>query len=88
MRSQLGAVAVTASVRSAAGSRTMVAALPSCRGRSSRQSGVFTRLVEAQVYSYSSDGEGSFGPAKLVVRYPQELRRERVRFTLNGLDLL
>jgi hypothetical protein len=56
--------------------------------RASKRSGVLTRTVDAQLYSYDSNDEAPVGAATLVVRYPQELRRERVRFTLKGLDLL
>jgi hypothetical protein len=57
------------------------------RGSSGR-SGTTTRTVDVQAYTYGMENEAAPGPVSLVVRYPQELKRERVRFTLRGLDLL
>ncbi|HHY84966.1 MAG TPA: hypothetical protein GYA07_05460 [Verrucomicrobia bacterium] len=54
---------------------------------SSMRSDTSTRTVDVQVYTYGMD-EAPPGAANLVVRYPQDLKRERVRFVLNGLDLL
>ena len=48
---------------------------------------VTTRKFHLQSYSYSEDGEEAAGPLSLVVRYPEDQKRERVKFTLKGLDL-
>ena len=49
------------------------------------KAGVSTRAIDIQVYNYG-DQEPA-GPMVLVVRYPEDLRRERVQFKLTGLDL-
>jgi len=44
-----------------------------------------TRLI--QVQGYENNGEEGAASRSLLVRYPLDQRRERVRFVLNGLDL-
>lgn len=46
-----------------------------------------TRKFQLQSYSYSEDGEGAAGSLTIVVRFPEDQKRERVKFTLKGLDL-
>jgi hypothetical protein len=47
-----------------------------------------TRKFHLQSYSYSEDGEpDAAGPLTVVVRFPEDQKRERVKFTLKGLDL-
>jgi len=49
---------------------------------------VSTRKFHLQSYSYSEDGEpDAAGPLTVVVRFPEDQKRERVKFTLKGLDL-
>ena len=49
---------------------------------------VSTRKFHLQAYSYSEEGEeDSTGPLSVVVRFPEDQKRERVKFTLKGLDL-
>jgi hypothetical protein len=45
------------------------------------------RKFRLQSYSYSADGENASGPLSVVVRFPEDQKRERVKFTLKGLDL-
>lgn len=47
-----------------------------------------TRTISIQGYGYSDEGSPLEGAFVLVVRYPEDLRRERVNFKLKGLDLL
>jgi hypothetical protein len=47
-----------------------------------------TRTIYIQGYGFSDEGHALAGPFVLVVRYPEDLRRERVNFKLKGLDLL
>jgi hypothetical protein len=46
------------------------------------------RTVSIQGYSYHSEEETSSEAVDLIVRIPEERRREKVRFTLQELDLL
>jgi hypothetical protein len=49
---------------------------------------VSTRKFYLQSHSYSEDGEAAAaGPLSVVVRFPEDQKRERVKFTLKGLDL-
>ena len=49
---------------------------------------ISTRKFQVQSYSYSEDGEeADAGPLSVVVRFPEDQKRERVKFTLKGLDL-
>jgi hypothetical protein len=49
---------------------------------------VSTRKFQLQCYSYSEDGEAAeAGTLSVVVRFPEDQKRERVKFTLKGLDL-
>jgi hypothetical protein len=53
------------------------------------RSGQSTRNLQIQHYGFGEeDGDSGAGPISLVVRYPEDQRRERVRFVLKGLDLL
>ena len=47
-----------------------------------------TRTMMIRGYSYDQSSAISSGGLVLVVRYPVDLRRERVKFKLTGLDLL
>jgi hypothetical protein len=49
--------------------------------------GISTRTIYIQAYTYSENGEANESPV-LVVRFPEDLRRESVKFKLTGLDLL
>ena len=53
--------------------------------RFSTKDGISTRSISIQAYSYSE--KPGAGPMSLVVRHPEDLRRERVHFKLTGLDL-
>jgi len=46
-----------------------------------------TRNFTLQAYGMSEDGEAVSGPLSLVVRFPEDQKRERVKFRLKGLDL-
>ncbi|HEU0009118.1 MAG TPA: hypothetical protein VFT34_04795 [Verrucomicrobiae bacterium] len=49
---------------------------------------VSTRRFQLQSYSYSEDGEAAApGTLSIVVRFPEDQKRGRVKFTLKGLDL-
>jgi len=48
---------------------------------------ISTRKIQLQSYSYSEDGGQAAGPLSLVVRFPEDQKRERVKFSLKGLDL-
>ena len=47
-----------------------------------------TRSFILQTYRMSDDGQPLEGAPSLVVRFPEDQKRERVRFSLKGLDLL
>ena len=47
-----------------------------------------TRTFTLQAHSYGDDGEAIQSAPSLVVRYPEDQKRERVKFTLKALDLL
>jgi hypothetical protein len=47
-----------------------------------------TRTVSIQGYGFSDEGNSAEGSIILIVRYPEDLRRERVNFKLKGLDLM
>ena len=47
-----------------------------------------TRNLTVQAYEFEMGGEAEGGPLTLLVRYPQDVKRERVQFKLNALDLL
>jgi hypothetical protein len=47
-----------------------------------------TRNVTIQAYEFEMNGQEESGPPTLIVRYPQDVKRERVHFKLTGLDLL
>lgn len=50
------------------------------------KAGVSTRTISIEASAYGD--EEATGPMFIVVRYPQDLRRERVQFKLTALDLL
>jgi hypothetical protein len=52
------------------------------------KAGVTTRRVTVQAYMSSFEEGDSAARPPLVIRLPQEVRRERVEFKLEGLDLL
>ena len=54
----------------------------------STKGGESTRTVMLQGYSYSDEHSPVAGSIIVIVRYPEDLRRERVHFELKGLDLL
>jgi hypothetical protein len=47
-----------------------------------------TRSVTIQSYEFESGEETKSAPLSLLVRYPQDVKRERVQFKLTALDLL
>jgi hypothetical protein len=47
-----------------------------------------TRNVVIQAYEFEAGEGANTGPLTLLVRYPQDMKRERVQFKLTGLDLL
>lgn len=56
--------------------------------QSSIKNGAATRSIVVQGYSFGGQDASSQDAAVLVVRYPNDLQRERVRFELKSLDLL
>jgi hypothetical protein len=46
-----------------------------------------TRNITIEAYEFEMGGEAESGPLTLLVRYPQDVRRERVQFKLTALDL-
>ena len=47
-----------------------------------------TRNFTLQAYGMSEDGEAVAGPLLIVVRFPEDQKKERVKFSLKALDLL
>jgi len=47
-----------------------------------------TRLLSLQGYGFGDEASSSQDSLVLVIRYPEDLRRERVKFNLKALDLL
>jgi len=47
-----------------------------------------TRTLTLQAFEYEPGEEGKSNPPTLLVRYPQDVKRERVQFKLTTLDLL
>lgn len=47
-----------------------------------------TRNITIQAYDFEMSGAAESGPPTLIVRYPQDVKRERVQFKLTALDLL
>ena len=45
------------------------------------------RTLTVSYYAFGSRGEASATPVVLVVRLPEEIKRERVKFTMKSLDL-
>ena len=56
--------------------------------RSKKSGDKTTRNITIQSYEFNMDGEAAGGPLTLLVRLPQNVKRERVKFKLTGLDLL
>ena len=50
--------------------------------------GETTRNLRINASTFDGSGAKSAGPFHLLIRYPQDLKRERVNFKLKGLDLL
>src|SRR5262249_46931876 len=46
------------------------------------------RNITIQAYEFDAGGGGESGPPTLLVRYPKDVKRERVQFKLTALDLL
>jgi hypothetical protein len=47
-----------------------------------------TRNITIQAYQFDIGPPADSGPPTLLVRYPTDLKRERVEFKLTALDLL
>jgi len=47
-----------------------------------------TRNITVQAYEFEMGGQADSGPPTLLIRYPQDVKRERVQFKLTALDLL
>jgi hypothetical protein len=47
-----------------------------------------TRNLQIQGYSFGENGQPADGPFSLLIRFPQDLRHERVKFKLTGPDLM
>ena len=47
-----------------------------------------TRNITVNGYEFEMGGEANSAPLSLIIRYPQDLKRERVHFKLAALDLL
>jgi hypothetical protein len=57
--------------------------------RSSTSGNKTTRAITVHSYEFQmGPGENKPGPLVLIVRYPQDVKRERVQFKLTALDLL
>ncbi len=54
----------------------------------SAKAGQATRNFSIQSYEFREEGRVQGRSVELLVRYPEDLRRERVEFKLKGLDLL
>jgi len=57
-------------------------------GNVSTKGGETTRGFRVNGSVFNPNGEKSSGPYQLLIRYPEDLKRERVTFKLKGLDLL
>jgi len=57
-------------------------------GNFSTKNGESTRTVAIQGYGFGDDANPEAGSLVVVVRYPEDLRRERLMFELKALDLL
>jgi hypothetical protein len=55
---------------------------------SSTKGGETTRTVNVQGYGFADGDTPVQNSPVLIIRYPEDLRRERVKFNLKGLDLL
>ena len=47
-----------------------------------------TRNITINAYEFEMGEEAESAPLSLIIRYPQDVKRERVHFKLTGLDLL
>jgi hypothetical protein len=47
-----------------------------------------TRDITINAYEFENGGDADGAPLNLIIRYPQDMKRERVHFKLTGLDLL
>ena len=56
--------------------------------RSTTSGNKTTRNITVQSYEFEMGSEAKSTPLTLLVRYPQDVKRERVHFKLNALDLL
>ena len=57
--------------------------------QSKTSGGKTIRSISIQGYDFEmAPGSSSAEPVTLIVRIPQDAKRERVRFKLNALDLL
>jgi hypothetical protein len=56
--------------------------------RSTTSGSKTARNITVQAYEFEMGGEADSGPPSLLVRYPQDVKRERVQFKLTALDLL
>jgi hypothetical protein len=56
--------------------------------QSSTKNGEMTRTIVVQGYGFGNQDAASQAAMVLVIRYPNDLQRERVKFELKGLDLL
>ncbi|HXR07478.1 MAG TPA: hypothetical protein VN765_09120 [Candidatus Acidoferrum sp.] len=57
-------------------------------GNVSTKNGETTRSFRVNGSVFNMNGQKSSGPYQLLIRYPEDLKRERVNFKLKGLDLL
>jgi hypothetical protein len=55
--------------------------------KTSTTEGRTTRVIQVQAYGFGEPDTGALGNIMAVVRYPEDLKRERVKFDLNALDL-
>ena len=56
--------------------------------RSITSGGKTTRSITVQGYEFNQERDGGTAPTTLIVRLPQDSKRERVKFKLTTLDLL
>ncbi len=57
-------------------------------GTASTKGGETTRSFRVNGSLFNMNGQKTSGPYQLLIRYPEDLKRERVNFKLKGLDLL
>jgi hypothetical protein len=56
--------------------------------RSTTSGNKTTRNITVRAYQFEMGGPADSGPPTLLIRYPQDVKRERVQFKLTALDLL